>query len=109
MSRDDVVLGDSSCFTHIIDSVKIGGKRKPKSLKHRAKGASATTRQRKAPARKALATRGTVSPRDFDEYLATVPEPARKALVVMREAIRSVVPDEATEVISYNLPAFRHK
>ncbi len=27
----------------------------------------------------------------------------------IREAIRSVVPSEATEIISYKIPAFRHK
>ena len=42
------------------------------------------------------------------EYFAAVPEPARSALEAMREAIRSVVPAEATEVISYRIPAFKH-
>jgi uncharacterized protein YdhG (YjbR/CyaY superfamily) len=43
------------------------------------------------------------------DYLARVPEPARSALNQMRAAIREVVPPEATEVISYNIPAFKHK
>jgi uncharacterized protein YdhG (YjbR/CyaY superfamily) len=43
-----------------------------------------------------------------DEYLARVREPARSSLGKMRAAIRSVVPREATEVISYRIPAFRH-
>jgi uncharacterized protein YdhG (YjbR/CyaY superfamily) len=43
------------------------------------------------------------------DYLAHVPEPARSALNQMRAAIREVVPPEATEVISYNIPAFKHK
>jgi len=42
------------------------------------------------------------------EYFTAVPEPARSALEAMREAIRSVVPAEATEVISYRIPAFKH-
>jgi uncharacterized protein YdhG (YjbR/CyaY superfamily) len=44
-----------------------------------------------------------------DEYLAAVPEPARSILQKMREAIRAVVPAEATEIISYRIPAFKHK
>ena len=43
-----------------------------------------------------------------NEYLARVPEPARSTLEKMRAAIRSVVPREATETISYSIPAFRH-
>ncbi len=38
-----------------------------------------------------------------------MPEPARSALNQIRAAIRSVAPPEATEVISYSIPAFRHK
>lgn len=48
------------------------------------------------------------TPQSIDEYLARVPEPARSALNMMRAAIRSAVPAEATEVISYRIPAFRH-
>jgi uncharacterized protein YdhG (YjbR/CyaY superfamily) len=44
-----------------------------------------------------------------EEYFAAVPEPARSALTQIREAIRSVVPPEATEIISYRIPAFKHK
>jgi uncharacterized protein YdhG (YjbR/CyaY superfamily) len=43
-----------------------------------------------------------------DEYLARVPEPARTTLEKMRAAIRPVVPREATETISYRIPAFKH-
>ena len=43
------------------------------------------------------------------DYFASVPEPAASALNKMRVAIRSVVPREATEVISYKIPAFKHK
>jgi uncharacterized protein YdhG (YjbR/CyaY superfamily) len=48
-------------------------------------------------------------PRDIDEYLAGVPEPARTTLRKLRAVIRSVVPAEATETISYRMPAFRYK
>ena len=44
-----------------------------------------------------------------DEYFLNVPEPARTTLAKVRAAIRSVVPAEATESISYGMPAFRYK
>jgi uncharacterized protein YdhG (YjbR/CyaY superfamily) len=49
------------------------------------------------------------APKNVDEYLAGVPEPARGTLNKIRAAIRSAVPPEATEVISYRIPAFKHK
>jgi len=49
------------------------------------------------------------SSKTVDEYIARVPEPARSMLIKMRAAIRSAVPAEATETISYGIPAFRHK
>lgn len=45
----------------------------------------------------------------MEEYIARVPEPARSALKKMRSAIRSVVPREAAETVSYGIPAFKHK
>jgi uncharacterized protein YdhG (YjbR/CyaY superfamily) len=50
----------------------------------------------------------TGAPKNIDEYLARVPEPARDNLSKMRAAIRSVVPPQATETISYGIPAFKH-
>jgi uncharacterized protein YdhG (YjbR/CyaY superfamily) len=47
-------------------------------------------------------------PKDVDEYLATVPEPARGTLKKVRATIRSAVPQEATEVISYGIPTFKY-
>ena len=44
-----------------------------------------------------------------EAYLARVPEPARATLEKVRATIRSVVPAEATEIISYGMPAFRYK
>jgi uncharacterized protein YdhG (YjbR/CyaY superfamily) len=46
---------------------------------------------------------------DVDAYLARVPEPARTTLEKMRATIRSVVPKESTEGLSYGMPAFRYK
>src|SRR3984957_16193262 len=48
-------------------------------------------------------------PKNVDEYLAGVPEPARSTLKKIRAAIRSAVPAEATETISYRIPAFKYK
>ena len=44
-----------------------------------------------------------------EAYLAKVPEPARGTLQSVRSAIRSAVPPEAAECISYGMPAFRYK
>jgi uncharacterized protein YdhG (YjbR/CyaY superfamily) len=44
-----------------------------------------------------------------DEYLSAVPQPARGTLERMRAAIRSAVPPDAIEAISYGMPAFRDK
>ncbi len=48
-------------------------------------------------------------PQTVDEYLARVPEPARARLAEMRAVIRSVMPREAAEIISYRIPAFKLK
>ena len=52
---------------------------------------------------------GRGAAKTIDEYLAGVDEPARGMLTRMRAAIRSVLPPESTETISYKLPAFKHK
>ncbi len=54
------------------------------------------------------AAKGNRAPKNVDEYLAGVPEPARSTLNKMRTAIRSAAPREATETISYGMPAFKH-
>jgi len=48
-------------------------------------------------------------PKNVDEYLARVPEPARSTLNKIRAAIRSAAPREAVETISYRIPAFKYK
>ena len=50
----------------------------------------------------------TGAPKDIDEYLAGVPEPARSTLNKIRATIRSAAPPEATETISYRIPAFKY-
>ena len=62
----------------------------------------------KSPARYPR-VKGSAAPKTVDEYLARVPEPARSTLQKIRAAIRSAAPQEATEVISYGIPAFKHK
>jgi uncharacterized protein YdhG (YjbR/CyaY superfamily) len=54
------------------------------------------------------AAKGKGAPKNVDEYLAGVPEPARSTLSKIRAAIRSAVPPEATETISYGMPAFKY-
>ena len=49
------------------------------------------------------------TPKDIDEYLAGVPEPARTTLSKVRAVIRSVVPKEAAEAISYGIPTFKYQ
>ena len=44
-----------------------------------------------------------------DDYFAKVEGPAHEMLSKMRATIRSVVPADATEVISYGIPAFKQK
>jgi len=64
--------------------------------------------QRSSWAKPRSAPKGT-APKDVDEYLAAVPEPARSTLNKVRAIIRSTVPPEASETISYRIPAFKYK
>ena len=48
-------------------------------------------------------------PKTVDEYIACVPEPTHTALETLRAAIRSVMPSDAVETISYGIPAFKRK
>jgi len=57
----------------------------------------------------ALSKQGSGAPKTVDEYLARVAEPAHSKLVKMRALIRSALPSEAKEIISYRIPAFKHK
>jgi len=65
--------------------------------------------KRVKPGNRRSAAKGKGAPKNVDEYLARIPEPARSALNKIRAAIRSVVPPEATEAISYGIPAFKYK
>lgn len=48
-------------------------------------------------------------PKTVEEYLAAVPEPGRTTLKKVRAVIHSVLPPEATEVISYRIPCVKYK
>ena len=65
--------------------------------------------KRTVSADRGLAAKGKVAPKNVDEYLAGVPEPARGTLNKVRAVIRSAVPPEATEAISWGMPAFKYK
>jgi uncharacterized protein YdhG (YjbR/CyaY superfamily) len=71
-------------------------------------GRASAAKGRAAKAKASSKSRSVAS-QTVAAYLARVPQPARSALQQIRDAIRSVVPLEATEVISYKIPAFRHK
>jgi len=66
---------------------------------------------KKKSAKRASAVRATAkaAPKTVSQYLARVPAPARGPLRKIRDAIRSVVPPDATETISYGIPAFKQK
>jgi uncharacterized protein YdhG (YjbR/CyaY superfamily) len=52
--------------------------------------------------------KGKGAAKTVDAYLARVSEPARGTLNKIRAAIRSATPREATETISYGIPAFKY-
>jgi uncharacterized protein YdhG (YjbR/CyaY superfamily) len=52
--------------------------------------------------------RGKPPAKTVDDYLADIPEPAQSTLRHIREVIRSVVPRDTTEVISYGMPMFKY-
>ena len=74
-----------------------------KGVRAAGKGRRVAGRVKKAPA---IGKDGT---KRVDEYIAAAPEPARSRLKEMRAVIRSAVPGEAVEIISYQIPAFRTK
>jgi uncharacterized protein YdhG (YjbR/CyaY superfamily) len=80
-------------------SVKSAGKRGRASAK--AKGVAGQGNKASATSKRAV--------KNVDQYFASVPEPARSRLKEMREVIRSAMPAEAEEIISYQIPAFKTK
>jgi uncharacterized protein YdhG (YjbR/CyaY superfamily) len=65
------------------------------------KGSSSKSMQKLTSAKEAV--------QGVEDYLAKVPEPARNTLAKVRAAIRTAVPAETTEALSYGMPAFHYK
>jgi uncharacterized protein YdhG (YjbR/CyaY superfamily) len=63
---------------------------------------------KKQSANRKPAKKNSSAPKSVDEYVARAPEPAISALKKMRATIRSAVPPDAIEIISYGIPAFKH-
>jgi uncharacterized protein YdhG (YjbR/CyaY superfamily) len=49
------------------------------------------------------------TPKTVDEYLSRVPQASLNTLNKMRATIRSAVPKDAVEIISYGIPAFKQE
>jgi uncharacterized protein YdhG (YjbR/CyaY superfamily) len=49
------------------------------------------------------------APKNVEEYLVGIPEPVRRTFNKLRASVQSAVPAEATEIISYGIPAFKRK
>jgi uncharacterized protein YdhG (YjbR/CyaY superfamily) len=64
---------------------------------------------KKKSAARGYRMKGNAAPKNIDEYLAGVPEPARGTLKKMRATVQSALPPQATETISYGIPAFQLK
>jgi uncharacterized protein YdhG (YjbR/CyaY superfamily) len=65
--------------------------------------------KKKFPPNRGSGPKRNRAPKSVEEYLAGVPKPARGTLNKLRAVVRSTVPPEVTETISYGIPAFRHK
>lgn len=61
----------------------------------------------KHPNRSGGMRKGKVSPKSVDEYVSRIPEPSQSMLLKIRAVVRSTLPAEAAEVISYQMPAFK--
>jgi uncharacterized protein YdhG (YjbR/CyaY superfamily) len=59
-------------------------------------------------AHRSSATKTKSAPLNVDEYLARIPAASRKIFSALRSAIRSAVPRDSVEIISYGIPAFKH-
>ena len=62
-----------------------------------------------ASAKRGSSAKSDDGSKDVDKYLAAVSEPARSTLNTIRATIRSAIPPEATEGISYGIPMFKYK
>lgn len=65
-------------------------------------------KKKKSTNRKRIAKR-TPAPKTVDEYFSRVPQSSRSTLNKMRATIRSAIPKDSVEVISYGIPAFKQE
>jgi uncharacterized protein YdhG (YjbR/CyaY superfamily) len=85
-------------------------RKKRKAGRSANKGVRAAGKDKRAAGRgKSVSGKGQGGPEDVDKYIAAAPQPVRSRLKEMRAAIRSAVPAEAVEIISYQIPAFKTK
>jgi uncharacterized protein YdhG (YjbR/CyaY superfamily) len=70
---------------------------------------SSIGRMKKLKSGKRGAPKAKGATKSVEQYLAGIPGPARGTLNKLRAAIRSAVPAQAFETISYGIPAFKHK
>jgi len=54
------------------------------------------------------AAKGKTAARNVEEYLAAIPESARGTFTRLRATVRAAAPKDASETISYQIPAIRH-
>jgi uncharacterized protein YdhG (YjbR/CyaY superfamily) len=59
--------------------------------------------------RRASTAKSAGAPKNFAEYRTGVPQSSRRTLNKLRATIRSAVPSDASETISYRIPAFKHR
>jgi uncharacterized protein YdhG (YjbR/CyaY superfamily) len=64
--------------------------------------------KKRKPGNRGSSAKGRGAAKSVVEYLAGVPEPTRSTLNKVRAAIRAAAPREATETISYGIPAFKY-
>jgi uncharacterized protein YdhG (YjbR/CyaY superfamily) len=85
-------------------------RKKRKTGRSGSKGVRASAKDKRVPGRgKKVSVTAKGAPKNVEEYFARVPESERSRLKEMREVVRSAVPAEAVEVVSYGIPAFKTK
>jgi len=62
-----------------------------------------------ATSEKRGSTKSDDSAKAIASYIARAPEPAQKMLKQIRELVRSIIPPEAEEILSYGIPGFEYK
>lgn len=63
--------------------------------------------KKRKSAGRSSAAKANRAPKTVSEYLVRVPRPARSIFNQLRATVRSAVPREATETISYGIPALK--